>query len=450
MVKNSTQKTPDVSLWSKATELRKRILFTLGILIIYRLGTYIPIPGIEPAVLKQLTSSYSSGLLGMFDLFSGGALGRMTIFALNIIPYITASIVMQLFVAITPSLSELRKEGESGRKQINQYTRYLTLLVCLVQAFGIAISLEGLNTANTIVVMEPGWFFRLMTMVTLSAGTFFVLWIGEKITERGIGNGVSLIIFAGIVANLPFALATLFTLGEKGVLSVVFIIGILAMIVAVIYGIVYVETAQRRVVVKYPKRQVGANQQTMGDTSYLPLKINNAGVIPPIFASALLLIPTTLISFFSTSTSSSFLTDLATYFGRGNILYFVLYAVLIVFFAFFYVSFVFNPKETAENLKNSGGIVLGVRPGEETATYFENLLKKLTVLGSIYLVIVVLLPEYFITKIDIPFYLGGTSLLIVVSVTIDTITQVQSHLMTYQYQNALQKNIFKKNKLSKK
>lgn len=433
------KKTNSTALWNKASTLRNRILFTLGVLLIYRLGTYIPVPGVNPLIIKDFLSDNSQGLLGMFDLFSGGSLGRMTIFALNIIPYITASIMMQLFVVVSPSLAELRKEGDSGRKQINQYTRYLTLVVCLIQAISIAIGLETLQSGSVRAVEDPGWMFRIMTAVTLTSGTFFVLWMGEKITERGIGNGVSLIIFAGIVSNLPFAMATVFTLGEKGALSVIAIIGIIIMIVAIIYGVVYVETAQRRVLVKYPKRQMGNNKISAGDTSYLPLKINNAGVIPPIFASSLLLVPSTLLGFFS-GTESSWISDLAVYFGRGGILYLLLYASLIVAFAFFYVSVVFNPKETADNLKNSGGIILGIRPGQDTTNYLTFILNRLTVIGAAYLVLVCLLPEFLISKMSIPFYFGGTSLLIVVSVTIDTITQVQSHLMSYQYQSVLKKS----------
>lgn len=424
--------------WSKATVLKKRILFTLGILLIYRMGTYIPLPGVNPMVLTNFLSNYSKGLLGMFDLFSGGALGRMTIFALNIIPYITSSIMMQLFVIISPKLAELRKEGESGKRQINQYTRYLTFIVCFIQAFSIAIGLESLSSGSVPAVEHPGWTFRFLTAFSLTAGTFFVLWMGEKITERGIGNGVSLIIFAGIVSNLPFAIAALFTLGEKGILPAFVIIIVIVMVIAVIYGVVFIETAQRRVVVKYPKRQIGLNKLSAGDTSYLPLKINNAGVIPPIFASSLLLVPTTIISFLSTN-PDSWISAIAIYFSRGHILYLLLYAILITFFAFFYVSVVFNSKETADNLKNHGGIILGVRPGQDTTKYLEFILNRLTVIGSIYLVLVCLLPEILISKLSLPFYLGGTSLLIVVSVTIDTITQVQSHLMSAQYENVLKK-----------
>jgi preprotein translocase subunit SecY len=434
---NPNQMGSSLKAWSKASNLKKRILFTLAVLVIYRLGTYIPIPGINPMVLKDVLANNATGILGMFDMFSGGALGRMTIFALNIIPYITASIMMQLFIVVFPSLAELRKEGDSGRRQINQYTRYLTFIVCFIQAFGIAISLEGLRSSNGYAVIDAGWTFRIMTALTLTAGTFFVLWMGEKITERGIGNGVSLIIFAGIVSNLPFAVATLFTMGEKGTLSAIMIIAIIIMVVLVIYGVVFVETAQRRLVVKYPKRQMGANKVTGGDTSYLPLKINNAGVIPPIFASSLLLVPVSLIGFIENS--SGFMSDIAIYLSRGNFLYMFLYAGLIIFFAFFYVSVVFNPKETADNLKNHGGIILGVRPGVETTGYLEGILKKLTTIGAAYLVLVCLLPEFLISKMSLPFYFGGTSLLIVVSVTIDTITQVQSHLMSQQYESILKK-----------
>ncbi|MDR2007466.1 MAG: preprotein translocase subunit SecY [Alphaproteobacteria bacterium] len=430
--------TSSEGLWSKASTLRNRILFTLGILVVYRLGSYIPVPGVNPLIIKDFMSGSSQGLLGMFDLFSGGSLGRMTIFALNIIPYITASIMMQLFVVVSPTLAELKKEGESGRRQINQYTRYLTLVVCFIQAISMAFGLETLQSGSLRAVDDPGWMFRLMTATTLTSGTFFVLWMGEKITERGIGNGVSLIIFAGIVSNLPFAMATVFSLGEKGALSVIEIIGIIVMIVVIIYGVVYVETAQRRVLVKYPKRQMGNNKISAGDTSYLPLKINNAGVIPPIFASSLLLVPSTLLGFFSSS--YSWLSEIAIFFSRGGVLYLALYALLIILFAFFYVSVVFNPKETSDNLKNSGGVILGIRPGQDTTNYLTFILNRLTVIGAAYLVLVCLLPEFLISKLSIPFYFGGTSLLIVVSVTIDTITQVQSHLMSYQYQSVLKKS----------
>ncbi|MCL2567681.1 MAG: preprotein translocase subunit SecY [Alphaproteobacteria bacterium] len=430
--------TSSEGLWSKASTLRNRILFTLGILVVYRLGSYIPVPGVNPLIIKDFMSGSSQGLLGMFDLFSGGSLGRMTIFALNIIPYITASIMMQLFVVVSPTLAELKKEGESGRRQINQYTRYLTLVVCFIQAISMAFGLESLQSGSLRAVDDPGWMFRLMTATTLTSGTFFVLWMGEKITERGIGNGVSLIIFAGIVSNLPFAMATVFELGEKGALSVIEIIGIIVMIVVIIYGVVYVETAQRRVMVKYPKRQMGSNKISAGDTSYLPLKINNAGVIPPIFASSLLLVPSTLLGFFSGS--YSWLSEVAIFFSRGGVLYLALYALLIILFAFFYVSVVFNPKETSDNLKNSGGVILGVRPGQDTTNHLTFILNRLTVIGAAYLVLVCLLPEFLISRLSIPFYFGGTSLLIVVSVTIDTITQVQSHLMSYQYQSVLKKS----------
>jgi preprotein translocase subunit SecY len=439
MIKSVATQSFGNGLWAKASVLKKRILFTLFVLLVYRLGTYIPIPGVNPLALKSFVESNANGVLGVFDMFSGGALGRMTIFALNIIPYITASIMMQLFVSISPTLSELRKDGESGRRQINQYTRYLTLFVCFLQAFGIATGLESMNTATLVVVSEPGLFFKIMTALTLTSGTFFVLWMGEKITERGIGNGVSLIIFSGIVSNLPFALATVFTLGEKGALSAFVIIAVLVMIVVLIYSIVFFETSQRRILIKYPKRQVSSNKLSAGDTSYLPLKINNAGVVPPIFASSLLLVPATILNFLD-SGDNSFLSLISLYFSRGNFLYFVLYAFLIGFFAFFYVSIVFNPKETSDNLKNTGGIILGVRPGSDTAKHLEFILNRLTAIGALYLIIVCLLPEILISNLSIPFYLGGTSLLIVVSVTIDTITNVQSHLMSYQYENILKKS----------
>ena len=431
--------------FGKNNELRNRILFTLFILLIYRMGTYIPIPGVNIDVIREFFTNNSRGIMGVLDMFSGGSLGRMTVFALNIIPYIAASIMMQLVVVVFPSLNELKKDSASGRKQINQYTRYLTLFVCALQSFGIAIALESMGGMDgTKAVVNAGWMFRFNTVITLMAGTFFVLWMGEKITEKGIGNGVSLIIFSGIVSNLPSALSMVFQLGEKGVLSGAFIVGLFVMIVLVIYGVVYVETAQRRLVIKYPKRQIGNKMMSGGETSYLPLKINNSGVVPPIFASSLLLMPGTVLGFLNLQ-GNPVVDFINLYLVRGNALYLFIYSILIVVFSFFYVFTVFNPQETADNLKKNGAIAMGMRPGVDTKNYLEFILYRLTFLGAIYLVVICLLPEILISKLSLPFYFGGTSLLIVVSVTIDTMTQVQSYLLSSKYET-----ILKKAKLGKK
>ncbi|MBT3764480.1 MAG: preprotein translocase subunit SecY [Rhodospirillaceae bacterium] len=426
------------SAFSKATELKKRIWFTLGALIVYRLGTYIPLPGIDANVLKDFFQQNSGGIMGMFDMFAGGALSRMTIFALNIMPYISASIIMQLMTAVSPSLEALKKEGESGRKKINQYTRYGTVLITAMQAYGISVGLEGMSTSQGSAVMDPGAFFRFTTVVTLIGGTMFLMWLGEQITARGVGNGISLIIFAGIVANLPSALAGTVELGRTGALSTLFIVFLLAMSVGVIYFIVFVERAQRRIIVQYPKRQQG-NRMTQGETSHLPLKLNTSGVIPPIFASSLLLMPVTVMQL-SAGTGPEWLQILNAYMGRGQPAYLIIYISLIVFFAFFYTAVVFNPTETADNLKKYGGFVPGIRPGKNTSEYLDRVLTRLTVIGAAYLALVCLLPEILISKYSVPFYFGGTSLLIVVSVTIDTVAQVQSHLLAHQYEGLIKKS----------
>ncbi len=424
--------------FAKATDLKKRIWFTLGALIVYRLGTYIPLPGIDPAVLQDIFRQNAGGILGMFDMFTGGALGRMTILALNIMPYISASIVMQLMTTASKQLEALKKEGESGRKKINQYTRYLTVVITAVQAYGIAAGLEGMRSSVGPAVPDPGIFFRFTAVVTLVGGTMFLMWLGEQITARGIGNGISLIIFGGIVANLPQALAGTLELGRTGALSTVLIIGLLAMSVAVIFFIVFVERAQRRIIVQYPKRQVG-NKLFGGESSHLPLKINTSGVIPPIFASSILLMPVTVISF-QAGQGPEWLTAVAAYLGHGQPLYLIIYAALITFFAFFYTAVVFNPTETAENLKKYGGFVPGIRPGVHTAEYLDRILTRLTILGAGYLVAVSLLPEFLISKFSVPFYFGGTSLLIVVTVTLDTVAQIQSHLLAHQYEGLIKKS----------
>ena len=426
------------SAFSKATELKSRIWFTLGALVAYRLGTYIPIPGIDPGILHEIFSHNSGGILGMFDMFSGGALGRMSIFALNIMPYISASIIIQLLTAVSPSLEALKKEGESGRKKLNQYTRYGTVLLATVQAYGIAVGLEGMRAGTQSAVIDPGLFFRLVTVVTLVGGTVFLMWLGEQITARGIGNGISLIIMSGIVANLPHALAATLELGRTGALSPVFILLFLAMSVAVVTFIVFMERAQRRILVQYPKRQVG-NRMFGGEASHLPLKINTSGVIPPIFASSLLLLPATIATFEQNGQSFGWLGTITAYLAHGRPAYMILYVGLIVFFCFFYTAIVFNPQETADNLRKYGGFIPGIRPGKNTADYLDYVLTRLTVVGAAYLSAVCILPEILISQYSVPFYFGGTSLLIVVSVTMDTVAQIHSHLLAHQYEGLIKK-----------
>jgi len=428
----------NLGAFSKATELKKRIWFTLGALIVYRLGTYIPLPGIDPAAVADIFSRQAGGILGMFNMFAGGALGRMTIFALNIMPYISASIIMQLMTTVMPQLEALKKEGEAGRKRINQYTRYLTVVITAAQAYGLAVGLEGMQSSVGAAVIEPGLFFRFVTVITLVGGTLFLMWLGEQITARGVGNGISLIIFAGIVAGLPRAVAGTLELGRTGALSAGLIIALIVMAVGVIFFIVFVERAQRRIIVQYPKRQQG-NRMTAGESSHLPLKINTAGVIPPIFASSLLLMPITAIGFMAGS-GPEWLTTVAAYLGRGQPLYLAIYLSLIVFFAFFYTAVVFNPSDTADNLKKYGGFIPGIRPGKNTAEYLDKVLTRLTVVGAAYLAFVCLLPEILISQFAVPFYFGGTSLLIVVTVTMDTVAQVQSHLLAHQYEGLIKKS----------
>jgi preprotein translocase subunit SecY len=424
--------------FSKATELKSRIWFTLGALVAYRLGTYIPLPGIDPGILQQIFSHNAGGILGMFDMFSGGALGRMSIFALNIMPYISASIIIQLLTAVSPQLETLKKEGESGRKKLNQYTRYGTVLLAAVQAYGIATATEGMRVGGQSAVIDPGLFFRLVTTVTLVGGTVFLMWLGEQITARGIGNGISLIIMAGIVANLPHALAATLDLGRTGALSPVFIILFLAISVGVVAFIVFMERAQRRILVQYPKRQVG-NRMFGGEASHLPLKINTSGVIPPIFASSLLLIPVTIAGFAANNQDMGWLGTITAYLGHGRPAYMILYVTLIVFFCFFYTAIVFNPTETADNLRKYGGFIPGIRPGKNTADYLDYILTRLTVVGAAYLAAVCILPEILISQYSVPFYFGGTSLLIVVSVTMDTVAQIHSHLLAHQYEGLIKK-----------
>jgi len=424
--------------FAKATELKRRIWFTLGALLVYRLGTYIPIPGIDPAALADIFQRQASGILGMFNVFAGGALGRMTIFALNIMPYISASIIIQLMTTVSPHLAQLKKEGEQGRKKINQYTRIGTVILTALQGYGIAVGLEGLSGAGGSAVLEPGLYFRFVTVVTLVGGTVFLMWLGEQITARGVGNGISLIIFAGIVAELPSALASTFELGRTGALSTLFILFLIVMVVAVITFIVFMERAQRRILVQYPKRQVGA-RMFGGESTHLPLKLNTAGVIPPIFASSLLLLPATVASF-SSQGGPEWLTTVTALLGRGQPFYLLLYIGGIVFFCFFYTAIVFNPSDTADNLKKYGGFVPGIRPGVRTAEYLDYVLTRLTTVGAAYLGLVCLLPELLISQYAVPFYFGGTSLLIVVSVTMDTVAQVQSHLLAHQYEGLIKKS----------
>jgi preprotein translocase subunit SecY len=428
----------NLGAFAKATELKKRLWFTLGALIVYRLGTYIPVPGIDPGVLSDVFSQNSHGILGMFDMFAGGALGRMSMFALGVMPYISASIIMQLLTAISPSLEALKKEGEQGRKRINQYTRYGTVVLAAFQAYGLAIGLEGMSGSHGSAVLDPGVAFRLGTVLSLTGGTLFLMWLGEQVTARGVGNGVSLIIFSGIVARLPQALANTLELGRTGALSTFVIIVLFAMAVGVIAVIVFVERAQRRIIVQYPKRQQGS-RVFGGESSHLPLKLNASGVIPPIFASSLLLLPVTVAGF-SSGSGPAWLADITAYLGHGQPLYMAGYVALIVFFCFFYAGIVFNPVETADNLKKYGGFVPGIRPGKNTADYLSYILTRLTVIGAIYLSAICVLPEILVSQYSVPFYFGGTSLLIAVSVTMDTVAQIQAHLIAHQYEGLIKKS----------
>ena len=423
---------------SKATELKSRIWFTLGALLVYRVGSYIPVPGVDASVMGEMLAQHGGGILGMFDMFSGGSLGRMTVFALAIMPYISASIIIQLMTTAVPQLESLKKEGESGRKRLNQYTRYLTVIIAMVQSYGIAVGLEGMHGAFGAAVIDPGMFFRVSCVVTLVGGTMFLMWLGEQITARGIGNGISLIIFAGIVANVPHALASLLELGRTGALSPIFIVAFLVIAVAVVAFIVFMERAQRRIVIQYPKRQVG-QRMFGGESTHMPLKINTSGVIPPIFASSILLIPATISGFSGASAAPGWLAAIGQALAHGEPLYMLTYALMIIFFSYFYTAVVFNPEETADNLKKYGGFVPGIRPGRATADYFDTILTRLTTIGGLYLCLVCLLPEILISRYGVPFYFGGTSLMIIVSVTMDTVTQIQSHLIAHQYEGLIKK-----------
>jgi preprotein translocase subunit SecY len=422
------------SALGKAEELKKRIWFTLGALLVYRFGTYIPLPGIDPQAWEQIFRSQAGGILGMFNMFAGGGIHRMAIFALNIMPYISASIIIQLMTTVSPTLEQLKKEGEQGRKVINQYTRYLTVVLATFQAYGISIGLEGAGNA----VADPGYFFRISTAITLTGGTMFLMWLGEQITARGIGNGISLIIMAGIVAELPSAIAGMLELGRQGALSTGLILVVIVMAVAVIAFIVFMERAQRRLLIQYPKRQVG-NRMFEGQSSHLPLKLNTSGVIPPIFASSLLLLPTTIAQF-NAGQGPEWFNVITTQLGHGRPMFLILYIAMIVFFAFFYTAIVFNPTETADNLKKHGGFIPGIRPGERTAEYIDYVLTRITVIGAAYLSIVCLIPEILISYAAVPFYFGGTSLLIVVSVTMDTVAQIQGYLLAHQYEGLIKRS----------
>jgi preprotein translocase subunit SecY len=429
--------TPKTGL-NKFGDLKRRLLFLLGALIVYRIGTFIPVPGIDPLVLDQLFKSQQGGILGMFNMFSGGALSRFSVFALGIMPYISASIIVQLMTTVSPQLEALKKEGESGRRKITQYTRYGTLFLALFQALGIAIALES----QAGLVLDPGLGFRLITVVTLTAGTMFLMWLGEQITERGLGNGISIIIFAGIAAGLPSAIGGTLELTRTGAFSIPLVLMLFVGVLLVTALVVFVERGQRKILVNYAKRQVG-KMVVGGQSSHLPLKLNMAGVIPPIFASSIILFPATLAGWFGSSEGMGWLKDIGSTLSPGQPVYVLLYALAIIFFCFFYTALVFNPKETADNLKKSGAFVPGIRPGDQTARYIDKILTRLTLVGAIYITLVCLLPEFLILKWNVPFYFGGTSLLIIVVVTMDFMAQVQAYVMSHQYEGLLKKANFK-------
>jgi preprotein translocase subunit SecY len=419
-------------------DLKRRLLFLLGALIVFRIGTHVPVPGIDPDQLKELFNSQRGGILDMFNMFSGGALSRFSIFALGIMPYISASIIMQLLTVVSPTLEALKKEGESGRRKITQYTRYGTLGLATFQALGISIALEGQQG----LVIDPGLMFRFVTVVTLVTGTMFLMWLGEQITERGIGNGISLIIFAGIAAGLPQAIGGTLELTRTGAFSIPLVLLMFAGAILVTALVVFVESGQRRIPVHYAKRQVGRKVYA-GQSSFLPLKLNISGVIPPIFASSLILFPATLAGWFGSNENVTWLRDISAVLSPGQPVYVALYASAIIFFCYFYTALVFNPKETAENLKKSGAFVPGIRPGEQTARYVEKIILRLTLVGALYVTLVCLLPEFLIVKWNVPFYFGGTSLLIIVVVTMDFMAQVKAYIMSHQYESLLKKANFK-------
>jgi preprotein translocase subunit SecY len=420
----------------KSGELKQRIFFVLAMLVVYRIGAHIPVPGIDSQVLAQFFDQTSNSLLGLFDMFSGGALSRLTIFALGIMPYISASIIMQLLQVVSPRLEQLKKEGESGRRKITQYTRYGTVFLAVFQAIGMSIGLESFSVGGRPVVIDAGLDFRAITVVTLVTGTIFLMWLGERITERGIGNGISLIIFSGIVAGLPRAIGSTLELARTGEYTAIGVLGLLVMGLLVTYAVVWFERAQRRIPVQYAKRQVG-NKMFGGQSSFLPLKINTAGVIPPIFASSLILLPATFGQFTKDVEGFEWVGDIAAMMAPGQWLYLVTFSVLVSFFCFFYTAIVFNPKDTADNLKKAGGFIPGIRPGQNTAKYIDSVLTRITVIGAIYVTLVCLLPQWLINQFGVPFYFGGTSLLIIVVVTMDTMAQIQSHLMSSQYESLM-------------
>jgi preprotein translocase subunit SecY len=422
----------------KLTELRQRIFFVLGALIVYRIGTYIPVPGINPVALAQMFEGSQSSIVGLFNMFSGGALQRFSLFALGIMPYISSSIIMQLMTSVVPSLEQLKKEGESGRRKITQYTRYGTVVLATFQALGIAIALESQTAAGMPVVIQAGIGFKLVTVISLVTGTMFLMWLGEQVTERGIGNGISILIFSGIVAGLPGAIGHTLDLASRGTFQPLFVLLLFAVSLAVTAFVVFVERGQRRITVNYAKRQQG-RQVMAGQSSHLPLKINMSGVIPPIFASSIILLPATVVSWFGQAEGMDWLRNISTTLSPGQPIYVLLYAATIVFFCFFYTALVFNPKETAENLKKSGAFIPGIRPGEQTASYIDGVMSRLTLAGAGYVTLVCLLPEFLIVKWNVPFYFGGTSLLIVVVVCMDFMAQVQARLMSHQYESLLRK-----------
>jgi preprotein translocase subunit SecY len=422
----------------KFGDLRRRLVFLLLALVVYRIGAHIPVPGIDPAQLQQLFKGQSGGILNLFNMFSGGALSRFTVFALGIMPYISASIIMQLMTYVVPSLEAIKKEGEAGRRKITQYTRYGTLVLALFQSLGIALALEQ----SPGLVISPGMGFRMTAVISLVAGTMFLMWLGEQITERGLGNGISILIFAGIVAGLPSALAGLFELVRTGSMSIIVSLFILALVVVVTFVVVFVERGQRKILVNYAKRQVG-NKVYGGQSSHLPLKLNMSGVIPPIFASSIILLPATIVGWFATGEGMRWLKDISSALSPGQPIYVLLYAAMIVFFCFFYTALVFNSRETADNLKKSGAFIPGIRPGEQTAKHIDRILSRLTLVGAIYITLVCLLPEFLVLKYNVPFYFGGTSLLIIVVVTMDFWAQVQSYVMSQQYESLLKKANFK-------
>ena len=427
-----------VAKTGKYGDLRRRLFFLLGALVVYRIGAHIPVPGINPEQLRQLFQGQQGGILNLFNMFSGGALSRFTVFALGIMPYISASIILQLMVYVVPSLEAIKKEGQAGQRKITQYTRYSTLGLCLFQSFGIAVALE----ASQGLVISPGWGFRLTAVVSLTSGSMFLMWLGEQITERGLGNGISILIFAGIAAGLPSAIGGLAELVRTGAMSIIIALFIVALVCLVTYFVVFVERGMRKILVNYARRQVG-NKVYGGQSSHLPLKLNMAGVIPPIFASSIILLPATVVGWFSTGDSMLWLKDIASTLSPGQPIYVMLYATAIIFFCFFYTALVFNSRETADNLKKSGAFIPGIRPGEQTAKYIDKILMRLTLVGAIYVTLVCLLPEFLILRYNVPFYFGGTSLLILVVVTMDFMAQVQNYMMSQQYESLLKKSNFK-------